>query len=91
MELELSDFDAKVRRIVKMDKDQVQAYMNEKGFNLLKGDLHLTEQDSIFYGLKVQDENVQWETEDNMDDLVNPTGHVGDAFLNKQWIWIVKE
>ncbi|MCA5006301.1 hypothetical protein [Sphingobacterium bovistauri] len=90
MGLELADFDRKVGKIVKMNKDQVQVYMADKGYNLLKGDLHFTEQDGIYYGVKVDNENVKWDTERNFEDLVNPVGHVGDTFNNKDWIWIIK-
>src|SRR5690606_26884966 len=91
MQSELEDFENKVSKIVKMDKDQVQAYMDEKGFNLLQGDLHFSEQDSIYYGKRVPEDDIDWMTEGNIEDLVNPIGHLGDAFSNKEWIWIIKE
>ncbi|MCA5006832.1 hypothetical protein [Sphingobacterium bovistauri] len=90
MGLELSDFDRKAQNIVKMNKNQVQAYMAEKGYNLLKGDLHFIEQDGIFHGVIVDYENLIWDTARNFEDLINPVVHVGDTFNNKEWIWIIK-
>lgn len=88
---ELADFDSKVDNLVKMDKDQVQAYLDEKGFNGLKGDLNISDPDTIYYGLKENEEYLDRILEENMIDLLHPYARLKDAFFKKAKIWMIKD
>lgn len=92
MERELADYDQKVNSVVQMSKDEVQAYMDEKGYNLLKADLSYSDQDSIFEFKKVSEDNLSWELENNNTDLLHANAQVGDAFFDeKPWIYVIKK
>lgn len=90
MAAELQDFDKKIGTLVKMDETQVKEYMDENGYNLLQGDLHMSEQDCIFFGVRVDKDNIDLETVNNIDDYINPIARIEDVFLNKEWTWIIK-
>jgi len=90
MAAELQDFDEKIGTLVKMDENQVKEYMDENSYNLLQGDLHMSEQDCIFFGVSVDKDNIDLETVNNIDDYINPVARIEDVFLNKEWTWIIK-
>ena len=91
LEKELAYFDEKVSKLVQIDKEKLMHYMKEKGYNLLKSDLKINDQDTIFQGRKVSEENLQWELEGNTSDLLKVNVTLEEAFENKQWIYFLKD